>query len=340
MRIDLVVLASGMTTAVGLTAPATCSAFRARLDNFQETHFVVPGGERLIAAEAPLEQPWRGLARLARLLEGPLRECLDEGKVADASRVPLLLSVAEPDRAGRFATLDRQIVPELTILLGTSFHEASRLIPHGRVGGAVALREAHRLVHEEGVERVMIAGVDSYLVGDTVRAYGEARRLLAPDNSDGFIPGEAGAAVLVGPAKLGGDLVCRSLGFALEQATIASEEPLRGDGLRQAFEQALAAAGLSMADIGYRLGAMSGEQYWFKEFELATSRLLRDRHEFMDLWHPADAIGEIGAAVVPCLLGIALEAARKQYAPGDPVLLSISNDDKRRSAIVATGRAG
>ena len=63
-----------------------------------------------------------------------------------------------------------------------------------------------------------------------------------------------------------------------------------------------------MAQIGYRIGTMSGEQYWFKEFDLATSRLLRGRHEFMDLWHPADGIGETGAAALPCCLGVAFTA--------------------------------
>ena len=47
------------------------------------------------------------------------------------------------------------------------------------------------------------------------------------------------------------------------------------------------------AEIGYRIGTMSGEQYWFKEFDLATSRLLRGSHEFMDLLHPADGVGDL-----------------------------------------------
>jgi 3-oxoacyl-[acyl-carrier-protein] synthase-1 len=117
-----------------------------------------------------------------------------------------------------------------------------------------------------------------------------------------------------------------------------SEEPLRGEGLARAFRQALAGAGLEMARVGYRIGTMSGEQYWFKEFELATSRLLRGRHEFMDLWHPADCIGEVGAASLPCCIAVAAMAVRKGYAAGDPVLVTASNDDSRRAALVLTGQ--
>jgi 3-oxoacyl-[acyl-carrier-protein] synthase-1 len=108
--------------------------------------------------------------------------------------------------------------------------------------------------------------------------------------------------------------------------------------LTAAFQQALAGAGLAMADVGYRIGTMSGEQFWFKEFDLATSRLLRGRHEFMDLWHPADCIGEAGAASLPAAIGLALAAARKGFASGDPVLVAASNDDGSCAALIL--RAG
>ncbi len=72
----LSILACGMTTAVGLTAPASCAAIRARLDGFKETRFIARGGEWIVGAEVPLEEPWRGIPRLAHMLEGPLRECL------------------------------------------------------------------------------------------------------------------------------------------------------------------------------------------------------------------------------------------------------------------------
>jgi 3-oxoacyl-[acyl-carrier-protein] synthase-1 len=335
---NLGIVACGMTTAVGLTAEASCAAIRARIDGFKETRFVARGGEWIIGAEVPLDEPWRGTARLARLVAGPLQECLDGGGLDDPTAVPVLLALAESDRPGRLAGLEQDLLAALAELIGSPFHEASRLIPHGRVGGALAVREASRLIHEQGHERVLVAGVDSYLVAQTLTDLDERHRLLTPANSNGFIPGEAAAALLLAPGTEANDLGCLSLGLAKEPATVTSEEPLRGEGLAQAFRQALAGAGLEMAQIGYRIGTMSGEQYWFKEFELATSRLLRGRHEFMDLWHPADCIGEVGAASLPCCIAVAAMAARKGYAAGDPVLVTASNDDSRRAALVLAGR--
>jgi 3-oxoacyl-[acyl-carrier-protein] synthase-1 len=138
----------------------------------------------------------------------------------------------------------------------------------------------------------------------------------------------------VGPGEAGPGLDVRALGLAIEPAPLGSETPLRADGLTKAFGTALTAAGLEMRQIGYRLSTLSGEQYWFKEAELATMRLLRGRHEFMEFLHPADSIGETGAAALPCALGFALTAADKGWAPGDPVLAFTSNDEGRRAALV------
>ncbi|MBF3328403.1 hypothetical protein HKW68_37030, partial [Pseudomonas aeruginosa] len=63
----LSIVASGMVSAVGLSAPASCAAIRCALDNFQETRFIDQGGEWLLAASVPLEQPWRGRAKLLKM---------------------------------------------------------------------------------------------------------------------------------------------------------------------------------------------------------------------------------------------------------------------------------
>jgi 3-oxoacyl-[acyl-carrier-protein] synthase-1 len=328
------ILGCGMMTGVGLTAEASCAAIRARLDNFKETRFIASGGEWIIGSEVPLEEPWRGIPKLARLLAGPLRECLDLIPDVPPESIPVILCVAEEERPGRLEGLGNPLLFEACELLGVRFHDKSRVIAQGRVSGAVALHHASRMIHEVGFLHLIVAGVDSYLVAGTLSAYGDRNRLLTPENSNGFIPGEAGATLLVGPPNAHSEMVCRGFGFAVEKATIEAEEPLRADGMVAALQQALAAAGLSMAQIGYRMADISGEQYAFKEADLAVSRILRDRHEFQDLWHPADCIGETGAAAVLSMLAVALTAARKGYAAGDPVLAHSGNDDGRRAAIV------
>ncbi len=336
----LSIRAVGMASPVGLAAPASIAALRARLDGFRETRFVARGGEWLIGAEVPLPEPWRGVPRLARLLLGPIQECLAPDRL-EPTAVPLLLCLAEPDRPGRLAGLEALLQAELEAALGGPLHPESRLVAHGRVGVASALRHASEILAERRAAQVLVAAVDGLLVAPTLRALEERHRLLTPANSNGFIAGEAAAALLVTAPDAAAPLHLVAAGFGVEPAPIESGEPLRAEGLTTAFRQALAAAGITMAGVGWRIGTMSGEQYWFKEHDLAVARLLRGRHAPVDLWHPADGIGETGAASLAACLVLAFEAARKGWAPGDPVLAAAANDDGRRAALlVAAGGGG
>jgi 3-oxoacyl-[acyl-carrier-protein] synthase-1 len=300
-------------------------------------------GTWIIGSEVPLEEPWRGIPKLVRLVSGAVRECLDAAPAIQAGDIPLLLCIAEEDRPGRLDGLLGPLFHGMQEALGVTFAEASRIFAEGRVGGAHALAHARSLIAGGGARCVIVAGVDSYLVGPTLSAYDQRNRVLTEDNSDGFIPGEAAGAVLVTAAGEAGALVCRGMGFAEEPAPVESDEPLRADGLVAAMKAAFAEAGAAMADMNYRIAGLGGEQYGFKEDALAVSRTLRESKEEFDIWHPADCIGETGAAALPCMLGVALAAARKGYAPGGTVLCHLGNDDGKRAALVlhaANGGAG
>jgi 3-oxoacyl-[acyl-carrier-protein] synthase-1 len=335
----LSVLASGMVTGVGLNAPSSCAAIRCAINNFSETRFMDKGGEWIIGSQVPLEQPWRGLAKLVRMVAPAIRECLAHTENVKPETIPLLLCVAEAERPGRLQGLDDQIFHDVQAELGVRFHPGSGIIGRGRVAGALALVEARRFIYKERLPFCLIAGVDSMLVASTVAGYEEKDRLLTSQNSNGFIPGEAGAAVLVGAPRNSQEsgLLCLGLGTGQENATIESEEPLRGDGLVQAFKSAFADAGRTIDDLDFRLTDCNGEQYLFKEAALAMTRTLRARKERFEIWHPADCIGEVGAAIGPCILGVGLAAVRKRYAPGPGALCHFSADNGERLALVMAG---
>ena len=326
----LAIQACGMTTAIGLTAPAAAAAQRARLSNFEETHFISHDGKWMIGAEVPLDPPKRGRARLQALLEGPLRECFAALGDTDPKDVPVLLCVAEADRPGRLAGVDTSLLHDTLKAIGQPAHDQSTVITYGRVGGIVALRDARELI-KKGAPKVIVAGVDSYLLAGTLRHYDNDDRVLTETNSNGFPAGEAGAAVLVGR---GGGLQLLGLGFGREKAHITSGEPFRADGLVKAMREALGEAGLDFAEVDYRISDLNGEQYYFKEAALAMTRVLRKRRDQMDLWNPASEFGYCGAASMPLMLGVGLTAAQKNYAPGRTVIMQTSDDDGRRGTAI------
>jgi 3-oxoacyl-[acyl-carrier-protein] synthase-1 len=333
------VLASGMVTAVGLNAPSSCAAIRCAIANFSETRFMDSGGEWIIGSQVELDLPWRGLPKLVRMAAPAIRECLAHVGDVKPEMIPLLLCVAEKERPGRLSGLDGQLFTDIEAQLGVRFHSRSGVIARGRVAGALALAEARRLIHEESLPFCLIAGADSFLTAATLSAYEKNDRVLTSKNSNGFIPGEAGSAVLIGPPGRAKEpeLLCLGMGIGQETATVESEEPLRADGLVAAFRAAFAEAGRTIDDLDFRITDSNGEQYWFKEAALAVTRTLRVRKELFEIWHPADCIGETGAAAGPCILGVALAATRKHYAPGHGSLCHFGGDDGERVALVLTG---
>lgn len=326
----LVILASGMVTSVGLSAPAACAAIRCGLDNNQETRFMDQSGEWINAAMVPLEQPWRGLAKLKHMAVPAIRECLNalDADIPVAT-VPLFLCVAEENRPGRLQGLDAQFLNAVQDELGVTFHPQSAVIAEGRVGPVQAVQQ---MMAQQQTGYCIVAGVDSFLTAGTLRAYEKQMRLLTETNSNGFIPGEAGAAMLLG--QRGSGLMIRGIGFGREAAHIESEEPLRADGLVKAINEALADAKLDNGDIDLKIFDANGEQYIFKEAALAKIRIFRKPKDEFDIWHPAECTGEVGAATVPIMLGVALAASIKKYIPGSRVLCHLGNDDGRRVAMV------
>jgi 3-oxoacyl-[acyl-carrier-protein] synthase-1 len=335
----LAILASGMVTGVGLSAPASCAAIRCAINNFTETRFMDDGGDWIIGSQVPLEHPWRGLSKLVHMAVPAIRECLAQTGGAKTETIPLLLCVAEEQRPGRLQGLDEELFQQIQTTLGVRFHPGSGTIPRGHVAGALALLEARRLIYQEGVRYCIVAGVDSLLVASTLAAYQEQNRLLTSKNSNGFIPGEAACAIIVGaptpPARFKQkELLCLGIGTGHEEATLDSEKPLRADGLVQAFKAAFAEAGQTIADVDYRITDANGEQYWFKEAALAVARTLRVLKFGFEIWHPVDCIGETGAAIGPCALSIALAALRKSYAVGRGPLCHFGEGDGERVALI------
>jgi 3-oxoacyl-[acyl-carrier-protein] synthase I len=331
----------GLVSGLGLTADDCCAAIRCGINNFQETRFRGSDTEWLIGSAVELEEPWRGITKLAKMAARAIGECFEAAPNEKPDRIPVLLSIAEPDRPGRFEGLERVILEAIERELEVRLHPHSRVIEQGHVGGAIALLQARRLLGEGRYARVVVAGVDSLLVGPTLAAYGREDRLLTLTNSNGFIPGEAAGAALIAiwRPEIPTPLLLTGLGFAREPAPFGSGQPLRAEGLVKAIRAALDEAGVAFNDCDYRLTDVNGEQFRFKEAALATTRLLRDTKALFPIWHLADCIGDVGAATLSAMLATSYTGARKNYLPGPMLLAHLGDDDDKRAAFVARATA-
>ncbi|MBS0341177.1 MAG: hypothetical protein JSS56_11665 [Proteobacteria bacterium] len=330
----LAIRKTGLVTSVGLSAPAACAAMRAKITNPSETRFIDSTGQWIMAHQVALEQPWRGIEKLARMAALAIDEALVELPRTEWPKLPLLLCVAERDRPGRLQNLDDHLFGMIETELGMHFHAGSAIVPQGRVSVALALAQARHLLARPGIGRVLIAATDSLLNWPTLSHYDRQSRLLTEVNSNGFIPGEGAGALLVEPADQDSQaLLVGGIGFGKEAAHIDSEEPLRAEGLSAAIKSALGQAGLQMHDMSFRITDVSGEQYYFKEAALALSRTLRQRKTAFDIWHPAECTGEAGALVGASVIAVADTACRKDYANGPAILAHMANDGGQRAAV-------
>jgi 3-oxoacyl-[acyl-carrier-protein] synthase I len=335
----IAILDTGLVTSVGLTAPQSCAAFRAKITNPTETRFIDSDGNWIMAHQVALDEPWRGLTKLAKMAAMTVEEALQGIPEIDWGKLPLLLCVAEVERPGRTSGLDNELFSMIQDELGVDFAPQSAVVTRGRVGVAVALAQARALIVKSGISRVIVAATDSLLSWPTLGHYEQQDRLLTERNSNGFIPGEGAGALLVGAAEgRAGELVCSGIGFGHEAAHIDSGEPLRGDGLSQAIKAGLSEAGCQMHDLDFRITDVSGEQYYFKEAALALSRTLRQRKEEFDIWHPAECTGEAGAMSGIAVIATTREACGKGYTKGPNVLAHWANDAGQRAAVVLQHR--
>jgi 3-oxoacyl-[acyl-carrier-protein] synthase-1 len=334
-----------MVTAAGFNAPATCAALRAGVSGITKVNlWDWEGGKHLNGGKVDLPQWSECIDKLADLVAPAIHECLVAAQPQSPRNIPLLLGVAPLDRPERNPEIDTRILEEISFRLEVPLHPASIVLPSGRVSAVQALRQSAFLLADPRISCCIISGVDSFMHQSVAEAYMNRRRLLTSKNSNGFTPGEAGTAMLVRPADAV-DASCLEVlgtGMARELATVDSSEPLRGEGITAAIDEALTESRLTIFDASYRITDINGEHYMFKEALIGLTRFEhgRKRVELFDLWHPAEYIGETGAAIGPCVFGWALHSNRKEYAPGPVALCHFSNDDGERAATIVRYRSG
>jgi 3-oxoacyl-[acyl-carrier-protein] synthase-1 len=336
----LTVIAAGMVTPVGFNYASSCAAIRAGVSGIRQANlWDAENGEYLLAGKVDLLQWWEGLGKLADLAAPAVWECLQAAKPEPPTAIPILLGVAPPDRPHRLDRLTEDLLDEIEWRLELPRHLESRIFPSGNLSGAFALQYARSLLSNGKCGCCIIAGADSFVQQNVCEAYMEQRRILTASNPSGFIPGEAGCAVLVtldGPLP---GLQIKALAHGSGEPPRDSDQPTRHLLLTRLVRQALNQAGLSYEDTFYRMTDINGERAKFMESAFIPGRIQRRPLPFIhDLKHPVEYIGEIGAAHVPCELAVSLYLAQRGVGPGHRSIHTFGNDSGGRAALIVEYR--
>ena len=157
--------------------------------------------------------------------------------------------------------------------------------------------------------------------------------LQTPDFPAGFIPGEAGAFLLLrAPGSSPEPLawIDATAGGADASHRLSGAPPV-GDTLAEAVRFALAGVAVPGTSLGV-LSSVNGSPWNSNEWGYLLTRI-RALGE-ADLWFPVDGFGEVGAAMGPVALCTTLRGYSRGYASADRALVVLSSESGRKGAVL------
>lgn len=336
---SLDILATGAVTAVGLTAAQTCAAIRANIKRFCPIEpQVVDYREAKIGARVSADPRLRidERAWLLNLAGRALRECEPDPDPETA----LLWLVPEAHREHPLVAgaSDGELLTGLERHLDRQFSPHSRVLHGGAAAAVEALAIARELFEAGSAKRCLIGGADSLLRRVDLERLERANRLLGPTQSQGLVPGEGAAFMLVGHHTPTPDTPARArvhgLGLGYEPNTVLGSEYSVGDGFADALEAALADAELSEDEVAFVAGNFNGERYDAWERAHGHSRNYRTRRERLHVAWPAASVGELGVAGGVMALIYTAAAIDGEFAPGPIATVEVRSSGQLRGIAV------
>jgi 3-oxoacyl-[acyl-carrier-protein] synthase-1 len=339
-------LGVGLNTPIGTTLARASAAWRGRINRFRAYDRLPSArdGRPLTACVhghiglgAPLE------ARMLALAAGPMQAAIaGREKLPGAKGRPLVVYLSlPPPRPGWGEEQSRSLAQKLIATIPFAVdRERSALINSGHHGAIALIRRAMEEIGETRAEDCLVGGVDSWIDVATLDWLDGQGRLKGPARPDGMIPGEGAAFLLLGSANprphgaASPKLRIVAAGESVDPTPWYLGAPIRGDGLAALLQALLTeerpVAGTTYADL-------NGEAWRVDEWMVAYLRSGRRHADPLNLCHPADCWGDLGAAS-GCAL-VALSAHELQHRPrasGSALVWTASDTRPFRSACLLT----
>jgi 3-oxoacyl-[acyl-carrier-protein] synthase I len=347
----VVIVALGACTAIGPDAWSSAAAVRAGVAGFvQHPYMIDTAGEPMRAAIVPwIEIGLCGTDRLEALLFSALDQALEPLQSNRVAPFTMAIALGLPSaRPGLPADIQRQMLSRINKRHGRLFSSAAAF-EAGHAAGLIALQAANAKLAQGALDACVVAGVDSYIEHETLEwleANDQLHSTGPLNNAWGFVPGEAGSALLLmresvaKAAGLNALAVVLGMGTTMEPKRIKTQTVCIGEGLTAAFRHALAAlpAGTKVSDI---YCDMNGEPYRADEFGFTALRTKESFESASDFIAPADCWGDVGAAGGPLHLMLAVSAGQKGYATG-PLAFAWASAEmgERAGVLLACDAAG
>ncbi len=346
---EIVITGMAAISAVGLDVEQTCASIRAGISSFSDHPDYYPEApnpsldesELAVTASVPVIDPLLSNSdRLMELIIPSLTSLISETKLKSEQfhTGGLFLALPQQDEAVNSWSLESTFIAQLYKRTGLNVFKVDKINQLGNAGMFTHIVEAISLLHSGELDFCIIGGVDSYLLDDRMACLDNSWRLKSARNVDGYIPGEAASILLLETADHARLRNCNGLATILssesskESQTISSDKNSSGTGLCEAIEKALNKRN-NKSNIQWVLCDLNGESYRSFEWGLVLTRLNALLSEIKEVSHPADCLGDIGAATGGILIASAVQALKSGYNIADEALLWTASDDGHRAAL-------
>jgi 3-oxoacyl-[acyl-carrier-protein] synthase-1 len=352
MATEIVIVGMSMVTALGLDAVQTAANVRAGMSGFRELAWLDKAFQPFVGAFLPddvLDPLSEKIAsahaltyredRILRLAGLPLKEVIAsiKGRIGP---LPLVVGMPEIDQTSRWT--DKEVLAYLADQSGVPIDAPrSSVFFKGRAAGLLAVHTACENLRSGKMETVVAGGADTFKDLYTLGTLDMESRVSSTQNRDGLIPSEGACFLLLTTRRnaqakgwpVRAAIMASATGF--EKGHLGSKEPYQGDGLFATFSALFAAAGAAKP-VQTVYASFNGENHWAKEWGVTAIRHKSHLTDDFQIEHPADCIGDTGAACGPLMAGMATIGIEQGYRR-EPVAAYASSDHGDRAAVLIGG---
>lgn len=345
MKVDLAITGVGILSPAGHSALACMHAIRSETSALSmlplpdRVHAWVAGGRirkwtpygghrnwEIVAGDA-LQQAWSQANRVSL--------------IGDESPVSVILGMPEALRPSHvFPRSDFDVANWAGEALARPVHDAL-LVQAGACSAQAGLRLAAQRLASGRDTACLVGAVDSQVQLRVTRWHEEHLRLKCSYLTDGLMPAEAAAFVLVEPLERAIQrgaavlAIVDSVAGGQEAAHVLSDVPNTASGLTNAVAAALESAGIAPTELQMVWSDLNGESYKGREWAFVALR--QGLHDETRLLHPADCHGDLGAATDAHLLGVAAMACATGWLTGRALIVSGSEGGVRAASVMRPG---
>lgn len=330
------IAAIGASTSIGGYAQASLAAVASGLANFADHPFLLDlAGSPYKVAQAPyINATLKCAERMQTLLNLAISDCCEHWK-SQAQRLPAVVCLPLP-RPSLGAEQIRELLHQLMRDCPGLVIQPEDIVMQGHASVFYALKRASHWLSQPGHEFCLLLGVDSWLDNDTLTWLDLHQQLLTANNAYGFIPGEAGAAMLLARKQSLADYGLSSHGQIVSFST--ADEPVNhskgvctGQGLTQALQKVLQAIP-NEQKLAQTVCDLNGQMHRVDEWGFTLARVNERFVKADEFTCPADCWGDIGAASGLMNLMLATQLIQKDSNDGQIHLIWGSSMHQMRGA--------